>query len=106
MIFRFIKAREKWLLDLIWRKRLEHKDDIAEKKVKNSENEKNLDLNKENPLFTKWCKERKDRFNAIDIPAEEDRLEGLTQGPLLREDGFLLRAVSYTHLTLPTIYSV
>ena len=65
-IFGFIKARQEGLLNLVWRKRLEHKDDIAEKEVKNSKDD--WATNEEDPLFTK--------------------------------------SVSYTHLTLPTIYSV
>ena len=84
LIFGFIKAREKWLLNLIWRKRLEHKDDNAEKKVEDSKDEKDKNLSKEDPLFIRWCEERRDRFNAINAPAQK---EGLENDAPVQEEG-------------------
>ena len=72
VIFGFIKAREKWLLNLIWRKRVEHEDDDAENKVEDSKIEKDKNLNKEDPLFIRWCEERKDRFNAANGPTRKE----------------------------------
>ena len=74
-IFGFIKARQEGLLNLVWRKRLEHKDDIAEKEVEDSKNEKNWATSEEDPLFIKWCEERRDHFNTINNPVKERRLE-------------------------------
>ena len=53
LIFGFIKAREKWLLNLIWRKRVEHEDDDADNKVEDSKIEKDKNLNNEEELYIK-----------------------------------------------------
>ena len=70
MIFRQIQARKDWILALIWRKRLELENDTAHVEVENLEAKKKIDLEQENPLFTRWCEKRKDNF---DVPLEEKK---------------------------------
>ena len=108
MIFRQIRARKDWILALIWRKRLEHENDTARIEVENFDEKRNMDLDEEHPLFTKWCDERKDNFDSLNS-ASEERQAGLNQAPPLStqvSEGRKVTSVSYTHLTLPTICSV
>ena len=70
MIFRQIQARKDWILALIWRKRLELENDTARVEVENPEAKKEMNLEQENPLFTRWCEKRRDNFN---VPLEEKK---------------------------------
>ena len=76
MIFRQIQARKDWILALIWRKRLELENDTAHVEVENLEAKKKMDLEQENPLFTKWCEKRKDNF---DVPLEEKKSSSMVE---------------------------
>ena len=65
MIFRQIKARKDWIMALIWRKRMEHENDTDQVEAEKFEVKKKVDVDHENLLFTKWCEERKDNYDAL-----------------------------------------
>ena len=46
-------------------KRLENEYDTAHVEVEDFEVKKKMDIDHENPLFTKWCEERKDNFDVL-----------------------------------------
>ena len=64
MVFRQIRARKEWLVDLIWRKQLEHESDTNDVGIKDREVMNNHGDDLDNPAFTAWCDERKENFNA------------------------------------------
>ena len=50
-----------------------------------------------------------DKFQPVKYkirPSGEDKLQIFTGGVIINGSSFIVKAVSYTHLTLPTIYSV
>ena len=76
MIFQQIRARREWILALIWKKRLELENDTAHGETNEVEEKKNMDLDREDPLFTKWCDERREGFEELlRKPLDDDTVE-------------------------------
>ena len=67
MVFRQIRARKEWLVDLIWRKQLEHESDTNDVEIEDQEVMNNHGDDQDNPSFTTWCDERRENFNAARV---------------------------------------
>ena len=96
MIFQQIRARREWILALIWKKRLELENDTAHGETNEVEEKKNMDLDHEDPLFTKWCDERREEFEDLlkkptgddTVKDKETNFSSISEEPLKVETNF------------------
>ena len=88
VIFQQIRARKDWILNLIWRKRQELENETAHGETDEVEEKKNLDLDPEDPRYTKWCDERREKFeNLLKKPSGNETVENKeTNFPATSED--------------------